>query len=233
MTEDQKRAYVLADNKLAPNAGWDDDLLAVELGILMSSDLDFDVGITGFSIPEINSLIETVEPEEPCDPADDVVQENDPARVPLGNVWQLGPHRLVCGDALEAETVNTLMDGSSAQMITTDPSYNVPIDGHVDNSGKNPHREFVMASGEMTSSEFTQFLTTSLANMAEQSVDGSIHFVCMDWRHMTELLTAGNTVHDELKNLIVWTKDNGRMGTSYRSRHELIFAFKKGQELAR
>ena len=150
MTEDQKRAYVLADNKLAPNAGWDDDLLAVELGILMSSYLDFDVGITGFSIPEINSLIETVEPEEPCDPADDVVQENDPARVPLGNVWQLGPHRLVCGDALEAETVNTLMDGSSAQMITTDPSYNVPIDGHVDNSGKNPHREFVMASGEMT-----------------------------------------------------------------------------------
>lgn len=229
MSEDQKRAYVLADNKLALNAGWDEDLLAAELGVLMSSDLDFDVGITGFSIPEIDSLIEAVEPEEPYDPADEVMPDTVQARAQIGDVWQLGTHRLVCGDALDIETIKMLMNGAKAQMVFTDPPYNVPIDGHVGNSGKIQHREFAMASGEMTSAEFTQFLSTSLENMAEYSADGSIHFVCMDWRHMTELLAAGNTVYDELKNLIVWAKDNGGMGTFYRSRHELIFAFKKGQ----
>lgn len=228
MSEDEKRAYVLADNKLALNAGWDEDLLAAELGALMSSDLDFDIGVTGFSIPEIDGVLAAVAPEEPGAPEDDMMPESAPRRVQPGDVWQLGPHRLVCGDALDGAVVDLLMAGETARMAFSDPPYNVPIDGHVGNSGKVQHREFAMASGEMTSGEFTSFLARAFRNLADHSLDGSIHFLCMDWRHMPEMLAAGQAVYDELKNLIVWVKDNGGMGTFYRSRHELIFAFKKG-----
>ena len=228
MSETEKRAYVLADNKLALNAGWDEDLLAAELGALMSDDLDFEIGVTGFSIPEIDSLMETVEPEEPGDPDDDVLPVEVPTRVRPGDVWQLGDHRLICGDALDPVLVADLMDGIKAQMVFSDPPYNVPIDGHVGNSGKIQHREFAMASGEMSSAEFTAFLKAAFKNLADHSVDGSIHYLCMDWRHMGEMLQTGQGVYAELKNLIVWAKDNGGMGTFYRSRHELIFAFKNG-----
>lgn len=113
-------------------------------------------------------------------------------------------------------------------MVFTDPPYNVPIGGHVSGLGKIRHREFAMASGEMTQGEFTGFLETAFRNLVDHSLDGSIHFVCMDWRHMGEMLEAGEAVYTELKNLCVWAKDNGGMGAFYRSRHELVFAFKKG-----
>ncbi|MEJ6391236.1 site-specific DNA-methyltransferase [Gymnodinialimonas ulvae] len=229
MSADEKRAYVLADNKLALNAGWDDDLLAAELGALMSADLDFDLDVTGFSIPEIDGLMEAVAPKEEGDPEEDGAPSQAPARVRLGDVWQLGRHRLACGDALDPEVVGSLMAGELARMVFSDPPYNVPIDGHVGNSGKVQHREFAMASGEMSSAQFTAFLLTAFGNLADHSMDGSIHFLCMDWRHMSEMLAAGGAVYDEMKNLIVWAKDNGGMGTFYRSRHELIFVFKKGE----
>jgi len=228
MTPEQKRAYVLADNKLALNAGWDEEILAEELRGLL--EIDFDVEITGFSISEIDSLVEGLIPEEPGDPDDDVVPEVDGAspRCRPGDIWQLGPHRLICGSALDKDVVAALLDGELAQMVFTDPPYNVPIDGHVGNSGGIKHREFAMASGEMSVTEFIAFLRKSFQNLVRFSVDGSIHFVCMDWRHMAEILAAGENVYSELKNLIVWAKDNGGMGTFYRSRHELIFAFKNG-----
>ncbi len=229
MSEDAKRAYVLADNKLALNAGWDEELLAGELGALFASpDLDFDVDVIGFSLAEVEEILTAPEPEEPGDPADDHLIEDARRRVKAGDVWQLGVHRLICGDALDAEIVTEVMAGETARMVFSDPPYNVPIDGHVGNSGKVQHREFAMASGEMTVSEFTNFLETAFRNMANCSMDGAIHFLCMDWRHMGEMLAAGEQVYDELKNLIVWAKDNGGMGTFYRSRHELIFAFKIG-----
>jgi DNA modification methylase len=228
MTPDEKRAYVLADNKLALNAGWDEDLLAQELEALQDLDLDFSLEVTGFSIAEIDSLVDGLNPEEPDDPADDVVAEDAPRRCREGDVWQLGRHRLVCGDSLDPGVVSRLMDGAEARMVFSDPPYNVKIDGHVGNSGKTQHREFAMASGEMSETEFTNFLTMAFRNMAEVSVDGAIHFLCMDWRHIREMEVAGREVYSELKNLIVWVKDNGGMGTFYRSRHELIFAFKVG-----
>lgn len=230
MTPAEKRAYVIADNKLALNAGWDEDILAIELQELMASDLSFDIGITGFSIAEIDSLIESQEPVEAGDPADDRLPDEDlaPGVCADGDIWQLGPHRLICGDALDPRMIDALMDGESAEMVFTDPPYNVPIDGHVGGSGSIRHREFAMAAGEMSTSEFTGFLRTAFTNMAAHSADGAIHFVCMDWRHMTELMAAGLSVYAELKNLIIWVKDNGGMGTFYRSRHELIFAFKCG-----
>ena len=231
MTEAQKHAYVIADNKLALNAGWDEELLALELGALLDmDDLDFEVDVTGFSIAEIDSLIEGQAPEEPGDPRDDALPEarKVSARCRPGDVWQLGRHRLVCGDALDPETVALLMEDEAARMVFADPPYNVPIEGHVSGKGRIKHREFAMATGEMTVPEFTRFLQTAFWNMAAVSVDGAIHFLCMDWRHMGEMLAAGEGVYAELKNLIVWVKDNGGMGTFYRSRHELIFAFKVG-----
>jgi DNA modification methylase len=229
MTAEEKRAYVIADNKLALNAGWDDEVLAEELKGLLASDLDFDIGLTGFTIAEIDGLVEGLTPEEPGDPDDDILPvDPGPERCRPGDVWQLGPHRLICGNALDAATVAALMGGEKAQMIFADPPYNVPIQGHVGGSGAVKHREVAMAAGEMSKAEFTAFLTTSFRNLADASIDGSIHFICMDWRHMDEVLRAGEAVYSELKNLIVWAKDNGGMGTFYRSRHELIFAFKNG-----
>ena len=228
MSEAQKRAYILADNKLALNAGWDEAMLAIELQGLLETELDFDVGVTGFSIPEIDSLIEGLNPEEAGDPAEDALSEIEggPAVSRQDDLWQLGPHRLICGDALKRETYEALLGDERAQMVFTDPPYNVPIAGHVGGSGAIRHREFIMASGEMPPEAFTSFLETAFRNLAEFSADGSLHFVCMDWRHLREILDAGQAGYTELKNLIVWVKDNGGMGTFYRSRHELIFAFK-------
>lgn len=228
MTAVQKRAYVLADNKLALNAGWDEELLAEELEAILGDDAGFDVSITGFSLAEVDSLIEGKSVEEDGDPADDLLPEEVLQRCKLGDIWQLGPHRLICGDALDPAVVDLLMDGKQARMVFTDPPYNVPIAGHVSGLGKVKHREFAQASGEMSKDQFTAFLKTSFQNLCRHSVDGSIHFICMDWRHMAEMHDAGEGVYSELKNLIVWAKDNGGMGTFYRSRHELIFAFKNG-----
>lgn len=230
MTPAQKRAYVLADNKLALNAGWDEELLAKELQHLSEIDLDFDIGVLGFSIPEIDGLIEGLNPQEAGDPLEDRLpptEDGHPISRP-GDIWQLGPHRLICGDALEAETYERLLGKTKARMVFTDPPYNVVIDGNVGGLGSIKHREFAMASGEMSREEFTSFLKSAFRHLADFSLDGSIHFVCMDWRHMSEMLSASEAVFSEMKNLCVWAKDNGGMGTFYRSRHELVFTFKNG-----
>jgi hypothetical protein len=194
MTSDEKRAYVIADNKLALNGGWDEEILAEELKGLLAPDLDFDASLTGFSIPEIDALIEGLEPQEPGAPEDDVVPREAPVRCRVGDLWQLGPHRLICGNALESATVAALMGRERAQMIFTDPPYNVPIQGHVGGLGAIKHREFAMAAGEMTRSEFTAFLRSAFERLVEASQHGSIHFICMDWRHISEMLLAGEGV---------------------------------------
>ena len=176
MTTAEKRAYVIADNKLALNAGWDEELLARELGALYDLALDFDVEITGFSISEIDNLIDGFETEEPGNPEDDLVPDDPPSRCAPGDLWQLGPHRLICGDAQDPEVIADLMHGRKAKMVFTDPPYNVPIDGHVGNSGKVQHREFAMASGEMTREQFTAFLKTTCTNLYDHSLDGSIRY---------------------------------------------------------
>lgn len=229
MSEAQKRAYILADNKLAEKAGWDSDILAIELQNLMEFDLDFDIAITGFEMPEIDVLISgpSSKPEK-ADPLDAVPALAETSITRPGDIWQIGPHRLICGNALERETYTRLLDGEQAQMVFTDPPYNVPIDGHVSGLGKVQHREFAMASGEMSKSEFTGFLRAVFGNLAAASFDGAIHFVAMDWRHMAEVLEASQGTYSELKNLCVWAKSNGGMGSLYRSQHELFFVFKSG-----
>src|SRR5215831_8161737 len=224
LTPAQIRAYVIADNKLAENAGWDRALLALELQEL-SVHLDFDVAITGFETAEIDLN------EDSPDDADEVpeIDRSAPAVSRPGDLWQIGDHHLLCGDSLKTESYMTLLGGQTAQMVFTDPPYNVVIDGHVSGLGKVKHREFAMASGEMSTQEFTQFLKTVLMRLAEFSSDGSLHFICMDWRHMRELLDAAAKPYSEVKNLCVWSKTNAGMGSLYRSQHELIFVFKNGR----
>lgn len=230
MTLAQKRAYVIADNKLALNASWDEQILAEELEDLIRFDAEFDIELTGFSIPEIDGLIEGLRPEEPGDPDDDELPEipQGPLVSQPGDIWLLGDHVVICGSALEESTYAALLEGEMAQAVITDPPYNVKIAGNVGGKGAIQHGEFVMGSGEMTPGEFTAFLQTAFTLLAKNSIDGSIHFVFMDFRHMQEMLSAGRAAYAELKNLIVWVKDNGGMGTFYRSRHELVFAFKNG-----
>ena len=229
LSEAERRAYVLADNKLALNAGWDRDMLAIELQGLI--DLEFDVELTGFGIAEIDFIIDDAkgaDPDQPDEPEDEVPVVTGPAVTRMGDVWQLGRHRLLCGDARSATDMAMLMGNERADMVFTDPPYNVAIDGHVCGLGEVKHREFAMASGEMSREEFARFLTNSLGTMASVMRDGAIAFVCMDWRHMGEMLQAGEAVFTELKNLVVWNKTNGGMGAFYRSKHELIFVFKSG-----
>ena len=228
MSEADRRAYVIADNRLAELAGWDNELLRLELGGILELEPDFDLDLTGFIGGELEALLAAADQDD----ADEVAPpEVDRARIVSGpgDLWHLGRHRLICGDARDPAVFDRLLGGELAQMVITDPPYNVPVNGHVCGLGKIRHAEFAMASGEMTEAEFETFLKEVLGNLASSSADGSIHFVCMDWRHMRELIGAGYAVYDELKNLIVWNKDNGGMGAFYRSKHELVFAFKRGK----
>lgn len=221
------RAYIIADNRLAELAGWDHDLLAVEFAYLEALDLDFDLAVTGFEAPEIEIILEEAAATPREDPAD-LSPPPGPAIARPGDLWSLGQHRLLCADAREAVSYTRLLGGRKAGLIFTDPPYNVPIDGHVCGLGAVRHGEFAMASGEMTKAGFTAFLETVFRHLADHSADGSIHFACMDWRHLGEALAAGNAVYEELKNLCVWVKDNGGMGSLYRSQHELVLVFKHG-----
>jgi DNA modification methylase len=224
----QVRAYVIADNKLAENAGWDQNLLALELQDL-SVELDFDVTVTGFETAEVDLLIDELDRIEP-DKADRVpeIDRSRPAISRPGDRWRIGDHALFCGDALDRLSYTTLLGSKKAQMVFSDPPYNVPIGGHVSGKGKFRHREFAMASGEMSQSEFTTFLRTVFEHLKAFSTDGSMHFLCMDWRHMREVLDAA-VPYSELKNLCVWAKSNAGMGSLYRSQHELVFVFKSGK----
>ena len=224
----QIRAYVIADNRLAENAGWDRNLLALELQEL-SVELNFDVTVTGFETAEADLIIGELGQGAP-DEADEVpeVDRSLPAVNKAGDLWQIGNHYLLCADALKPKSYSQLLGAKKAQLVFTDPPYNVPIAGNVSGLGKIKHREFAMASGEMTRHAFTKFLKAVFANLIDSSTNGSIHFVCMDWRHMSEVLEAAETTYSELKNLCVWVKSNAGMGSLYRSQHELVFAFKNG-----
>lgn len=232
LSETQKKAYRIADNKLTENGQWDYDLLKLEFTELEKLELDFTLDITGFDIADIDVILDNslsdkeVKLDEkanaiPFIPVDEIISKE-------GDIWQLGKHKIICGNALDKNTYTILFENKKADMIFTDPPYNVKIDGHVCGLGKVKHKEFAMASGEMNSDEFQTFLINSFSLLKDFSTDGSLHYICMDWRHLKEIINAGNNVYDGFKNLCVWNKDNGGMGSLYRSKHELIFIFKNG-----
>lgn len=231
LSADQQKAYAIADNRIAELASWNNDVLALEFTDMMEVETEFDLGITGFDTVDIDSILEHDQtedkasnpPESVCLPSEDALPVSQP-----GDLWVLGDHRLLCGNALDPASYTALMAGEKADMIFADLPYNVSIGGHVSVSGAISHREFPMAYGEMSFAEFTGFLQCSFAHLVQHSTSGSIHFICSDWRHLREMLAAGDATYTELKNLIVWVKTNGGMGSFYRSKHELILVFKNG-----
>lgn len=228
LSEAQLKAFRIADNRLTEMSSWHNGLLAEQLKILADMDLDFSLEVTGFTMGEIDLRIEGQEnaKDDPADALPPVVE--GPAITKPGDLFQLGKHRIYCGSALESSSYRILMEAARAVMVFIDPPYNVKIDGHVGGLGATKHREFAMASGEMDKIGFTAFLTRACSLLARNSMDGSIHFICMDWRHLGELLEAGDLTYAKLKNLCVWVKDNGGMGSLYRSQHELVAVYKHG-----
>ena len=230
LSENEIRAYILADNKLAERAGWDKEILAIEFKHLMTLDNDLDITITGFEIPEIDLILEgAASKKQDSDDCFEVDETVPPISQP-GDLWQLGKHRLFCGNSLELASYKALALTRRASVVFIDPPFNVPIDGHATGSGSIHHREFAMASGELNEAEYMGFLTRALSLVAKHSTSGSVHFVCIDWRHLNELLTAGKQVYTKLLNLCVWVKDNAGLGSFYRSRHELVFVYKNGKD---
>jgi DNA modification methylase len=232
LTPAQARAFMIADNRLTEIATWDDRLLAEQLRDLSLSGLDFEIEVTGFEMGEIDLRIASLEdtPAAGSDPADILPEVSAGAPISkLGDLWLLGRHRVLCGNALDPETFTALMGAERAAMVFSDAPYNLRIGGHASGLGAIHHRPFPMASGEMSKAEFTAFLGQALGNLATFSADGSLHYICMDWRHFDELLAAGRDAYGALQCLCIWVKSNGGMGSFYRSQHELVFVFKHGR----
>ena len=223
LSEPQKKALRLADNKIALNAGWDLEILKLELTDLATIDIDFDLTLTGFSSGEIDVALKAAN-----DPGDEVIPAV-PAepRTKLGDIWVLGDHRIGCGDGRDVAFLRKVVgEGSSIDAAFLDPPYNVKINGHANAAGR--HREFAMASGEMSETAFRQFLADTLGAAKAVSRHGAVHFVCMDWRHMDDVSAAAGSISDRLLNICVWNKSNAGMGSLYRSKHEMIFVYRVG-----
>lgn len=230
LTEAQKKAYIIADNRLAELAEWDKELLKIELGELAALEFEseFDLEITGFETAEIDIILS--DEGDPQNETEIVESPNHESTTitKMGDLWLLGEHKLLCGDSRTDTAFNALMGNEKAHMVFTDPPYNVKIDGHVGGSGQIKHREFSMASGEMSENEFLNFLSITTSYITDFTLDGAILYICMDWRHIDQLLAAGKVCELDLKNICVWVKNNGGMGSFYRSQHELIAVFKMG-----
>ena len=223
LSDAHKRALRLADNKIALNAGWDMDLLQLELKELANLEIDFDLSVTGFSSGEIDVLLTPHgTTDEETIPALPVVPRTRP-----GDIWLCGGHRIGCGDGRDVGFVRRVIgEGAAIDVAFLDPPYNVRISGHANAKGR--HREFPMASGELSDADFRSFLADTLGACAAVSRDGAVHFICMDWRHMEDVAAIGRGVYGELLNLCIWNKSNAGMGSLYRSKHELIFVFRVG-----
>lgn len=233
LTPDKVRAYRLADNRLAELAGWDDELLALDLGELDRLDLDFSIETIGWTHAEIDVILDPPSDgggDGPSDPLDGTIPPLPATPVSrVGDLWTMGDHRLLVGSSLEPASFDQLMAGRKATMVFQDVPYNVPISGHVSGLGKVKHREFAMASGEMTDGQFLAFNTTNLTVTAGYLVDGAILAMCIDWRGQLTLQLAMREASLGLINLAVWVKSNGGMGSLYRSQHELVLIAKHGK----
>lgn len=222
LTEAQKRAYVIADNKIAEQAGWDRELLAAELAelaVLLPPE-GLDVSLTAFETAEIDVL--QADMAESRTPPEDIHPPLPAAPVSRpGDLWQLGKHRLLCGDARDRPSYSRLMHGVAARAVFCDPPYNVRIKT-VGGRGRFRHPEFAFASGEMSRPEYLRFLKATLGHGVKVSADGAMHFVCIDWRHIGELMEVFRKLYGAVLNIVVWNKTNAGQGSLYRAQHELI-----------
>lgn len=229
LTAAERRAFRIADNKLAQEGKWDLEALAIEVEALITLD-DVPIELTGFDSAEIDVMTLGVPAnnDDSYDPADEL--PNLPARPTsiIGDIWILGDHKLLCGSSLDASSWATLLGDEIAIHAFVDPPYNVKIANNVSGLGKVKHGEFAMASGEMSRLEFTRFNADWLNAMLPHCADGAIIDICMDWRHVGELEESIRACGLDLLNICVWCKTNAGNGAMYRSQHEFVFIAKKG-----
>lgn len=231
LSDAQKMAYRLADNKIAENGGWNIELLKLELEKIESNCENLDLSATGFDSIELDVMFNQDKPKEPDIRTNAVpyIAEDEIVSRP-GDVWQIGPHRIICGNSLDEGNFANLMQDERVDLILQDPPFNVPVNGHVCGAGKTKHKEFAMANGEMSSDEFTEFLRKNFVLCAKYSRPGALHYNFMDWRHVAEITAAGCDIFTDFINMCVWVKSSGGMGSLYRSQHELCFIFRNGKE---
>lgn len=227
LTPDELRAFRLADNRIAELAGWSSEILAIELQHLTTVELDFGIEVTGFTAVEIDAAIldRGDDTDDEADPDDEIPELARVAISRLGDLWLMGKHRLLCGSALEASSFEPLMGEERATLICQDPPWNIPVKS-ISGSGRTKHREFIMASGEMSDEEFREFISTQLKCNIERAQPGAVIQSFIDWRGVEKVITAGTSLGLKLINVLVWHKGHGSFGSPWRSAHELIVCFK-------
>lgn len=228
--------FMLADQKLLQSAEWEEDQLHSIFEILyeyeLTCDAEYDISLTGFETAEIDNCLYGVIPDEDSSATENLIQEiaTKPAISQSGDIWVMGPHRLICGDSNDLQTYARLMHNKQAHLVATDPPYNLKIEGFVSGNGKTRHREFKDGSGEMTSPEYEKFLQTILSHCYQFQHEAALAYIFMDWRHTSELLAAAQSIDLRQINLCVWDKGVGGMGSFYRSQHELVHIFRRGNK---
>lgn len=233
LSPDEQLAYRIAEQRINELSPWDGQALGEALKHLSAQNLSFDLDITGFSLPEIDLWIEGLSGPTNASAEEPVPKVPSDPTVRLSEIWRCAGHRILCGSALDKDCWSALMGTVKANLVFTDPPYNVAVKGHVGGKGAIQHREFAMASGEMSSDEYLNFLTDIGRALKKNSADGSLHYFCIDWRHVSEVLKAGEAIFERLINICTWVKDNGGMGSFYRSQHELIVVFRNGNRAHR
>lgn len=232
LTPEEIEAIRILDNRIAEDGEWNFENLKDEIEKLMKFDITFeDLGFDTVDYDEIFLIKNSGENKvHDADKEDESwLDANIPTKVKTGDLWRLGDHFIFCGDSLNDKSFEILMQGELAQIVVTDPPYNCKIKGHVCGLGKTQHEEFAMASGEMTDSEFAEFISKFMQNLVKFSCDGSLSYIFMDWVGVKLLLTQGKKHYSELKNIAVWNKKVGGMGAMYRSQHEMVPIFKNGK----
>ena len=228
LTEDEVKRYMLLANTHAGK--WDLPKLEEHFGDLYKDIMINELpSIEDVALPSAEQVTQSKDAEREIieDEFNDLPPKNPITQ--LDDLYELGQHRLICGDSTDVNVVGRLMAGLIAHMIFTDPPYNLAPE-QFSGFGKNETKTFEMGVGEMSEEQFVEFLKKSFLVLIRYSMKGSIHYICMDWKHVYEIRAAGK-VYSEYKNMIVWNKNNGGMGTFYRSKHELIFVHQNNQEL--
>lgn len=223
LSKDQKKALRIADNKIGEEGSWDAALLATDLRDLIAA--DYEIELTGYDAIEVDQLLA---PPAVAGSEEDIPVPPETPTSALGDLWQCGDHLVLCGDSREPASFERVLQGHLADLIFTDVPYNLRIPGMVSGMGGKTHADFAMASGEMTETKFLEFLMLVMGLARDHSRDGSLHYHCIDWRHIADMVTAGRQLFDSFLNICVWAKSNGGMGSFYRSQHEMVAVFKHG-----
>ena len=228
LSDAQKRAFVLADDRIAQEAGWDRELVRLELGVLadLLPPTGLDLTITGFAVPEFDALQKDL--GRPAADSDDEVPDLPDSPVSVqGDVWLLERHRILCGDARRSEDFEKLIGCKKVRAVFTDPPFNL-ASRQIGGRGRIQHKDFAFAAGEMASGAYRLFLTETLGHGVRVSAPGAVHYICIDWRHIADLAEVADPLFEQMLNLVVWNKTNGGQGSFYRSQHELIGVFRVG-----